>query len=221
MARVGLAFPGKAGGGTAREITGARNAIAPVTASAAEATARIHPTRAFTVTHSRSRQVATSPSSQRRRAAKLSWRPSSGGGGPYGSAIATPHHSPASRRVRLASRRREMSTDGTKNRPMPSPAATISRASSVRWRPGSPWSSMKTPAPSAIRNTDAATTSSSPSPASISPAKARPWIAAATHAAGVSLGLLRAGSRAVTIVGVPSLHGLVWSSLPGRSPARK
>ncbi len=61
-------FPGKAGGGTARDSTGTRNTTPPTTISAAEATARIHPTRAFTATQSRSRQVAASLSSHRRRA---------------------------------------------------------------------------------------------------------------------------------------------------------
>jgi hypothetical protein len=68
-ARTGLVLPGKAGGGTARVITGRMNTAAPTTSSTAPAAASSQPTSTFTVTHSRSRQVAGSRTSQLSRSA--------------------------------------------------------------------------------------------------------------------------------------------------------
>ena len=165
----------------------------------ADATATTQPTDRFTVTHSRSRQVARSCSSNMSRRVKLSFT-SPVGGGRYGSAIGTPHHSPASRLVRLVSRRMATSVAGPKNRPMPSPAASTSKTRARRWLPWwVPLPTMRTPAPSAVRPSAASQTSSSPSPASISPKNTSPRAAATRPAPRPSPGRLRCGEIAVTI----------------------
>ena len=69
---TGLVFPGKAGGGTAFVSAGTMKATVPTPIAIADAAARIHPATIFTVTQSRSRQVAPSPSIHLSRSARLS-----------------------------------------------------------------------------------------------------------------------------------------------------
>jgi hypothetical protein len=199
----GLVFPGKAGGGKALVIAGTMNTTAPTTTSTAATAVSSQPTSTFTITHSRSRQVAGSCTSQLSRLAKLSFR-SPAGSSRYGSAIGTSHHSPASRLVRLASRRIASSVLDPADQPMPKPAPVSSNVSSTRWIPGNPRSAKRTPTPTTVRPTVASKTARSPSSASISPTNASPRAAAVRLATGPSLGRLRCGEIAVTITKPPS-----------------
>ena len=196
-------FPGKAGGGIARVSTGPMNTTRPTTRSTADVAASSVPATRFTTTQRRSRQVAGSVSSQLVRLAKPSLA-SPAGSDRYGSSIGTPHHSPASRLVSMASRRIVSSVPGPTDQAMPDPPPISSTASSARWIPGNPRSAMRTPTPSTGSPTAASKTARSASPASISPTNASPCAAAVRLATGPSLGLLRGREIAVTITKPPS-----------------
>ena len=71
---------------------------------------------------------------------------------------------------------------------------------------------MRATAPSAVKNTAATITISSPSPASISPANATPRVAATSPACGPNRGLVRGGEVRTAIGRL--LY--VPASLPGR-----
>ena len=172
------------------------NSISPVAMIAAGSAARMQATR-FAAVHSRSRQVAGSVASHLSRPVKVS---ASSGRGAYRSAMGTPHQSPASCLVRRASPRMPSSAGGTANRARPSPVPSTTRASSTRWSWGPRLPTMRTPAPSAVRNTAPTITISSPSPASISPVNATPRVAATSPACGPNRGLVRRG-EVITAIG--------------------
>src|ERR1035441_996061 len=191
---VPAALPGKAGGGIVRNSSGPMNSMRPVRTIAA------------------GRAVSSQPSRRANVSGSSSWT----GGGRYGSAIGTPHHWPASRRVWRARLRTAVSVPGAANQPRPSPAPVSSKPSSACWVPLAPLPTTRMPQPSAVRPTAASKTASRPSSASISPANASPGAAAPGPATRPSLGLPRWTGIAVTIASPPCRPGLVVPALSSR-----
>src|SRR5260221_432176 len=194
--RNGL-FEANAGGapGTGCSPVSLNAQITPVTTRDAGAAVMIQPTQALTASHSRSRQLAGSPSSHPSRPRKLRLSPP--GGGRYGSAIGTSHHSPASRLVKIASRRTATRAAGTSGRLTASPARTTTTGidSAPLWRTASPAPSRGTttaaamasllqpttthsPYPSAAKTAAVARNSTRTAPAAISPHRPSPRTAA-------------------------------------------
>src|SRR5690349_1404805 len=131
--------------------------------------------------------------------------------------MGTPHQSPVSCLVSLASRLVPSSVAGSANHIRPSPEPMARKPSSTRSSWGPPLPTNRIPAPRAIRSTAATIMISSPIPAAISAANATPRVAATSPACGPNRGLVRGGEVRTAIGRLL----LVPASLPGRGERRQ